>query len=134
MNVKLLTKIQKHILAEPRRLDMDVVLIKGLDPASWRDVPPCGTVGCIGGWAYILSRKRPQLKQYGIDHLVLGRHELKITAIEADRLFDTVYDDSILNAWPKKYIEAYLKAKSPAGRARAAVRRIDHFIATKGAE
>jgi hypothetical protein len=58
MNVKLLRKIQKHILEEPRRLDMDVVLVKDIDPASWRDAPPCGTVGCIAGWACALSGKR----------------------------------------------------------------------------
>lgn len=67
MNVPLLRKIQKHILAEPRRVNMGVGLFQYLDPPvylspveigapDWRQlIPPCGTVGCIAGWATILS-------------------------------------------------------------------------------
>lgn len=134
MNVRLLRKIQKHILAEPKRYNQNVTI--ETDQDEIRDVnggvPKCGTMACIGGWAYILSRVRPNL-DFTFDHLGKARRELKITDEQADRLFDSVAS-GCTNYWPKKYADAYLKAKTPAGRARAAARRIDHFIKTKGAE
>jgi hypothetical protein len=36
--------------------------------------------------------------------------------------------------WPLKFALAYTKAKTLRGKARVAVRRIDHFIKTKGRE
>ena len=57
LNVPMLRKVQKHILSEPRRLDMETWTELLTDeekklPSS----PPCGTVGCIGGWTNILSK------------------------------------------------------------------------------
>ena len=54
MNTRLLRKVQKHILEEPRRLNMDIILddrVSARDPKN----PPCGTVGCIAGWAIVLA-------------------------------------------------------------------------------
>ena len=63
MNTRLLRKIQKHILAEPKRFDMTDWVMRG-KPGSLLEageqeieVPKCGTVACIGGWACLLSGK-----------------------------------------------------------------------------
>jgi hypothetical protein len=56
MNVKLLRRIQKHILAEPKRLDMGNFIVRKSDGlGSLVRFPKCGTVGCIAGWAVTLS-------------------------------------------------------------------------------
>jgi hypothetical protein len=53
LNVKLLRKVQQHILEEPRRATIDrwVQHVGPLDV----DAPPCGTAACIAGWCVLLS-------------------------------------------------------------------------------
>lgn len=62
MNVELLKKVQSTILEEPKRLNMDrwwdtqestVQLLCG----GKEHMPPCGTIGCIAGWATHLAGK-----------------------------------------------------------------------------
>jgi hypothetical protein len=120
MNVELLRKIQKHILEEPKRIYMP----------RWRLVfsairkeglcaPECGTVGCIGGWAEILSG----VEGYARDLLGLDSEHG-----EASRLFN---DDE----WPEKF-QTGLRKANPQTQAYAQVvsDRIDHFISTRGEE
>lgn len=59
LNVKLLREIQKEILEEPKRLDMGTWLHKYEKHriSDLEFVPPCGTVGCIAGWAKVLSER-----------------------------------------------------------------------------
>lgn len=59
LNVKLLREIQKEISEEPKRLDMGTWLHKYEKHriSDLEFVPPCGTVGCIAGWAKILSER-----------------------------------------------------------------------------
>jgi hypothetical protein len=131
MNVKLLRKIQKHILAEPRRYWQDTWITGDEDRIKEINgsVPDCKTMACIGGWACILGSNALNASAgelsalLGVDNGAVGR------------LIDYVgYTDPENSSWPRKYVTAYAKAKTPAGRARVAVRRIDHFIKTKGAE
>jgi hypothetical protein len=46
INVKLLRKVRRHILAEPKRVNMGRFIYRKED---------CGTVACIAGWAVTLS-------------------------------------------------------------------------------
>lgn len=58
MNIPLLRKVSEHILAEPRRVNMNIGLYQFGDvsiPGWHRNKPPCGTIGCIAGWAARLS-------------------------------------------------------------------------------
>lgn len=58
MNVRLLRRVAKHIVEEPRRYNQ----------GSWCDRSndaPCGTMACIAGWAVILGDKLDPKK---IDH------------------------------------------------------------------
>lgn len=149
MNTRLLRKIQKEILAEPLRFDMRL----WLDQTS--DVAPCGAAACIAGWAVLMDLQQKQ----GIDwreaagkaqakeqNTVKGfyffdraRKLLALTDPQGRRLF-------FLERWPTKFIRAYHDrwdhcCKGPGRRQQAAVKmaaltvkRIDHFIATKGRE
>jgi hypothetical protein len=57
MNVELLEKVKKHILAEPKRINMNNWCYK--KPKS-RGGPACGTVGCIAGWTVLLSHPKKE--------------------------------------------------------------------------
>lgn len=137
MNTKLLRKVQKHILAEPRRLDMNV-LGYTLDVIEKTD-PPCGTVGCIAGWAALLQNEKwfelSNAEKEGLMDWTEGETALKLTTEEAHRLFiEPKYAETEIHAWPLKFATRYLKAKTPRQRAKVTSDRIDHFIKTKGRE
>lgn len=127
MNVKLLRKIQKHILAEPKRFIMGTKIVSGepgtpirgyaVRPCDFNNrnpyeqaqtFAPCGTAACIMGWGDMLG------------------------ASQEDR--DMWNPLCSASTWPKKFADPYAKAKTPLARARIASARIDHFIKTKGAE
>jgi hypothetical protein len=142
MNVKLLRKVKAYILAEPRRLDMDVVGVI----AQGGDAPPCGTVGCIAGWAGLLALtvvpKNPEAR---VDRMswIRGQDALHLTDAQANRLFrepskagDEVYNMGVAYSasWPARFARRYVRASRPATRAKITAERIDHFIKTKGRE
>jgi hypothetical protein len=142
MNVKLLRRIQKHILAEPKRFRMLDWIEKqtATDPTYIADdservsFPKCGTVACIGGWAVLLSKKKPSRTHYegfrAAKLLGLNRphgHLDRVRSTDSERLFFT-------EAWPIDFSMKFNRAKTPEDRARIAAKRIDHFIKTKGAE
>jgi hypothetical protein len=140
MNVELLRKVKEHILEEPRRLIMNSwrVLANGMDksslarkagPNSFRgdggevvEFANCGTAACISGWACIITgQKRVR------DFKSRGRKILDLNEHQAERLF-------LPDSWPNEFYRAYEHANSQKERAKIAAARIDHFIATKGAE
>jgi hypothetical protein len=155
MNVKLLRKIQKHILEEPRRLNMDGwgMVFDMEDAAIDKRVPPCGTAGCIAGTACIITGAIKPSRIIGRTYRNTytggrpfwefpdntpdkARKALGLKKEQAQRLFympDHIWSDIDLH-WPKRFGTAYRKAKTPRGKARVTSRRIDHFIKTKGAE
>src|SRR5689334_3520416 len=105
MNVRLLRKIQKHILAVPQRFDMTVWASDGLTPGMERiydpwgagveikdTVPECGTVCCIGGWAETLT---------GTDDADAA---LGLRWDQSERLF-------YCSQWPPSFKRRYDKAK-----------------------
>lgn len=122
MNTRLLRKVQKHILEEPKRVWMGEWKIVGKQNIKyWELSPPaCGTVACISGWAAILNGK-PEDAYSATDILELNRDE-------ASRLFFEVH-------WPEHFHRAIASApvQSPE-YAKVVSDRIDHFIKTKGAE
>lgn len=140
MNVPLLQEIRARIVAEPDAFRMDV----------WS----CGTAHCIAGWALVLNGMTVGNPEEGavFQRLSDGRRPMPVAAellgighygpdnesfeeTESDRLFCTY-------AWPSDFEERYEsyddddKNGSLVRRARAqiAAERIDHFIATNGAE
>jgi hypothetical protein len=139
LNVKLLRRVQKHILAVPERLDMGFLALK----VNTEDegAPPCGTVGCIAGWAHMLTLKKfPKTSREisNADDVAWERAEKKIGLSHNDSyaLFGEprFYQDTDFRRWPAKFAVRYLKAKKAKTRAKVTSDRIDHFIKTKGAE
>lgn len=135
MNVELLRQIQTVILEEPKRVDM----------GDWIDsrrtnLPECGTVGCIYGWAKAIttSLRGKELSNLvwgmeGMDgtdgrYLDDGAKLLGLTEPQACRLF---FDCD----WPARFRHALNRAKRQTPEyAQVVSDRIDHFIATEGAE
>jgi hypothetical protein len=124
MNVELLRKVQKHILEEPKRVDMDVWTKSG-EPGTTTTIcgfdvvfPSCGTVGCIWGWAAQLA---------GGNYLQLDYwNVLSIDYDKANNLFHP-------NQWPKKFREALEKTEPQSVEyAQVICDRIDYFIDTDG--
>lgn len=118
MNVRLLRKVKDHILAEPRRLDMSVLM----SFPSGESAPPCGTVGCIAGWANYLEGGSRGGILTATKLLELGRGYAR-----RDRLFFIVF-------WPGNFSTRYINAKDAKTRAEVTAERIEHFIKTKGKE
>ena len=124
MNVKLLRKVAKHILEEPRRFMMRTWRVKGApgeplyDHKRKHKFPSCGTVACIGGWCALLSGK----DVFGTNlHKLVG-----ITVAQGDRLF-------YRSSWPKQF-KSKFKEDGSLTSARIGAKRIEHFIKTKGKE
>ena len=121
MNVRLLRKVKKHILEEPRRFQMDGYVHRGRPGSMFEDlglrykVPDCGTVACIAGWAQCLSGGDSSPME------ALGLHGYE------DRLF-------FMWNWPMNLRKRFYAAKTMRTRAKIAAERIEHFIKTKGAE
>lgn len=132
LNVRLLRKIQKHILEEPRRFLMSSSVIRATTQQEWSNIirrwaydasksmPPCKTAACIAGWADIftggdgshyLARERAAAA-IGIDPGVCwGNHSL--------------FSDK---AWPEPFKSRYEASKTPAKRAKIAADRIEWLI------
>lgn len=118
MNVKLLRKVKKHILEEPKRLMMG-------DWVTETKKSPCGTAACIGGWAVILSGKYRANMDAG-DVQEEAKELLDVEGMESTRLFGPVW-------WPAKF-RGGCADDGEEITAKIAAKRIDHFIKTEGRE
>jgi hypothetical protein len=137
MNVRLLRRVAKHISEEPRRLDMGVLTDIRTKYEYGDDAPPCGTVGCIAGWACLLTGSKPQHAwQGGFNYWDKGAKLLGLSPIQAKRLFSRPdeHPEFPHEEWPVRFARRHERAKTHRGRAKATVDHIEHFIKTKGAE
>lgn len=132
LNVRLVRKIIRHILAEPLRYWQEWTIDTGtpgeLIRSSGQRFAKCGTVACIGGWAYILSTTRPRLK-WSSTLLDKGGKALGLSDYHQSILFSGIpsYD------WPQPYARQYDAATTPRARARVACRLLEKVIDTKAA-
>lgn len=145
INVKLLRKVQKFLLAEPRRFFMsvfgegpeDIGEEYYFDNEKYR--PPCGTMACIGGTAVWCEKPRvfAKMVKKNVSGDELGDAAgklLGLTTEQASRLFYFKdWNDGEIG-WPDKFEIAYENAKTPLQRAKVGVARIERFIKTNGAE
>lgn len=126
INVRLLRKVKRHILEEPRRLLMYTW-------ASNSNDAPCGTAGCIAGWSAILSGRPADEVKAVQDHAasIVFRGEaaqlLRISDAQAARLF-------YAGNWPNPFRMDYVYNFDRIKRAQITADRIEHFIATEGRE
>lgn len=128
--IKILRQVKAFILEEPARLNMNTWFLRLHDVASdgtyLTDLgygqiksvpaPPCKTVGCIRGWADELAGAG------ALDNLLNDNQKAN--------LYYFATWGSRLHGWPIRFSEAYTKARTPQGRARATAMRIEHFIKT----
>jgi hypothetical protein len=108
MNIELLRKIQKAIDKNPDRFYMD----------DWHHETACGTAHCIAGWAQVL-RGEPERSGH-IENLVAANRLIGCCGVPL--FFE--------GQWP----DEFRGGKFPEEKASLAIARIDHFIATNGAE
>lgn len=142
--IRILRKVEAHILEEPKRYDQNTicdrytkkVIAERLEWGGDIDhIPPCRAIACIGGWVNVLTG-HPRSQSLSLAARTLGlNHE------QADRLFAGIDYDLTepsctvpYRQWPDRFQKAYFEAQTAAQRARVAVRRIEHFIKTGGAE
>jgi|SRR5579864_556807 len=111
LNVELLRKVKKHILEEPRRLDMGYWI-------HATTASPCGTVACLAGWTCILSNVVPA---FSLEAGELATPLLGLNERQKMSLFHTEH-------WPRELAEKYWNARTPGGRARATAKRINLLI------
>lgn len=136
MNVSKLRKLQKWILAEPLRFDMQEW---SNDKLAEERKTPCGTVGCLAGMTCHMEGHELEDMRGSDDGGSIpetARQILDLNVGESQRLFflPSAHHMRMVQKWPAKFDAQYQKAKTPLGRVRVAIRRIDHFIKTKGAE
>lgn len=123
LNVKLLRKIERHILEEPRRFMMSRFYAYGQPGqpfvAPYFDlaptVPECGTAACIAGWANILTGHDRIADSWNAEQL------LGLTDEQGQRLF-------LIGCWPNPFKARYRLAKTPKTRAKIAAERIEFLI------
>lgn len=130
MNVKLLRKVKRHILAEPKRFVMWTWMAKKADARTFNkftsdahdnrsvSFAKCGTAACIAGWTCILAGDGDP-----DDFEATAGGFLEINDAQRKRLF-------ALDSWPTKFRAAYEKAVSQRTFVRIAAQRIEHFIKT----
>jgi len=131
MNIKLLRKIERHILAEPKRFWMRwfVAVKDRAHPKlrtrkdEWRPFPKCNTAACVAGWACILSGKEVTPTQHLCN---MASDLLGLDSQQASRLF-------VPWQWPEQF-KAGVSDDGKKETVKIAVARIEHFIRTKGKE
>lgn len=150
--IDLLRKVEQHILAEPRRLDMTHFGTAFSPHRTQEDsgLPPCGTNACIAGWAVVLSDPEVEIKdgfyQLANDYFDgsdlmhfedIAAAKLELTTAQAERLFyfkEWIEGRETGNGWPEGFAMDYDEAQTAEERARTTVQRIEHFISTDGNE
>jgi hypothetical protein len=147
--INLLRKVEAQILEEPKRLDMgDFGSAFGGSFGKDKSIPECRTRACIGGWAILLKKPRvwkdfikvSNAASYSADigEVISGdvhdeaRGVLGLDRTQSCKLF--YHNGSGDGGWPELFETAYDNAKSAKQRAKVTVQRIEHFIATDGAE
>lgn len=129
LNVKLLQRVKRKILSEPKQFVMGHWFIDDLSEANGdssdlprKTIPNCGTAACIAGWTIALGSKQKPSK---------ARDHGKYPSDEAATLLgiDPNGQDDLfgLSGWGS-FREPWYKAKTFKGRAKVAARRIDAFI------
>lgn len=132
-SIDLLRQVKRAILAQPNFYAQN----------RWvSSVNSCGTTCCIAGWAdFVVNGKAahnkrakklivPTGQQWKVadEWLEIAAEALGITLDESERLCEGSSE------WPEDLAGAYAEAATAKERAKVAAARIEHFIATDGAE
>jgi hypothetical protein len=137
LNVGLLRKIQKYIMAEPRRFTMGTYHFRALDASDWKhefiyykdmskSMPPCRTAACIAGWAGILSADKKFRDAIRAHELLRLPKNWLSNGFVHPRNHPLFFAEN----WPSQFYKAYNTSKTPRERAKVACDRIDYLIKT----
>lgn len=134
LNVRLLRRIQRKILAEPAQFQMGQYFateVNGIDLPREK-IPNCGTAACIAGWAVALSEHRKPSRYIRLieRNSTTIKKACKALGINNDptrvsRLF-------IHSFWPSNLYARWYRAITLKQRAKVAVAAIDQFIKDDG--
>jgi hypothetical protein len=135
LNKPLIRKIIKHITEEPNRYSQEYIIRVGepekpINPNNYNcfhTFPACGTAACLGGWACILSRKRPH-KEWFINQLPLGGKALGLSDERQEILFSANPEID----WPTPFNSRWLRATIPSQEVKVAVAMLKKVIETNG--
>lgn len=111
--IKMLRRVKRLILAEPKRVAMGTWLTRKEDDSAYvpaKGFPKCGAVGCIGGWTeelYLRDHPRAKLKDAG-----------KILGLDSPKRWELFYPLQLVES-PNPQTASY---------ARAVAAHIDAFI------
>ena len=126
--VKMLRKVKRHILAEPKRLYMSDWILRDrgngkiyLMSGKERKFAKCGTAACIAGWTVILADREGEGRVGDTAKEILGLNDS-----QHDRLFAP-------SCWPEKFHQG-TTGDGKKRTAEIAAKRIEHFIKTDGEE
>jgi hypothetical protein len=133
LNVKLLRRIQKHIIEEPRRFFMEGFVVKAKSESEWKSkslwyndistqMPPCKTAACIAGTANLITGGRNLAASTRAAKL-LGVPTFRESRWKPHFLFQ-------IDGWPEPFQSRYMNAKTSKTRAKIACARIDYLIKT----
>ncbi len=127
MNVRRLRRIKEYILAEPLRVNMDILLRErstdSLPQHHRNRWPKCGTVACISGWENVLYFKQ---KKNG--YILLDGVQGSIERLELpnNRLFHS-------SCWPYEFSCVLLKLTPGTVKyAKVVAEAIESYISTNG--
>lgn len=121
------------------------VFFKQITGALPEIAPVCKTQACLAGEAVLAVGTGRILESGGIalgegdypahvEILDQATKDLGLSRDQATRLFFFKGWKQPKLGWPDKFAEAYENAKTPQGRLYVAIRRVEHFLATKGRE
>ena len=113
--VKLLERVKRLALAEPKRIAMKYWLSQRgkVSERFGLKYPACGTVGCVGGWVEVLYRRNHPRSQKNAAEI------LGLTSWQADVLFMDYELIHAENQQTKKHAAAVAK-------------HVDSFVAHQG--
>lgn len=131
--VKLLRRVKKQILLEPRQFVMGYYFHSGtlLDYGEGacdlprKKIPNCGTAACIAGWVISLDSKQ---KPSEANQTFRSPEETAGNALGLDLFGGGRLELFRVDFWPAPYETAWFKAKTHRTRAQVAARRIEAFI------
>ena len=126
---RILRRVARRILEEPRRLEMSTWGRRRLHRAG-----ACNTIGCIAGWTVLDGKTAAQVKAMPEEALAFtmetareqATQKLGLTLWGTTRLF-------IPDQWPAQFVNIdgeNPKGRSYAARAKTTAARIEHFIKT----
>jgi len=147
-NLKLLVKRLEDLLDSPTAAQFNMQYFGTAYRSTMQDVlvpPICGTQACLAGETVIATGTGRLLDEGGIQIIGGGfgwdiarqaQEDLSLTKHQANRLFffNRMLQREEGPGWPLQFQEAYENAKTPQGRLYVAIRRVEHFIKTRGEE